>query len=82
MFRIRRVYDNVTPINKEAIAQVQDILRAQFPGLSKRDIARLPEQLRNPLKYRFRSILFVAEGVRSRVIGFSLLFHEPSRRLG
>jgi acetoin utilization deacetylase AcuC-like enzyme len=80
MFRIRRVYDNVTPINKEAIAQVQDILRAQFPGLSKRDIARLPEQLRNPLKYRFRSILFVAEGVRSRVIGFSLLFHEPTLR--
>jgi acetoin utilization deacetylase AcuC-like enzyme/GNAT superfamily N-acetyltransferase len=77
MFRIRRVHDDITPANKEAIAQVQEILHTQFPGLSKRDIAKLPEQLRNPLKYRFRSILFVAEGVKGRIIGFALLYHEP-----
>ena len=77
MFRIRRVYDDVTPANKEAISQAQEILRAQFPGLSPRDIAKLPKQLRNPLKYRFRSILFVAEDQKERVKGFALLFHEP-----
>jgi len=80
MFRIRRVYDDITPANKEAIAQVQEILRTQFPLLSRRDIAKLPEQLRNPLKYRFRSILFVAEGARGRIIGFATLFHEPVLR--
>jgi len=78
MFRIRRVYDDITPANKEAIARVQEILRTQFPRLPKKDIAKLPEQLRNPLKYRFRSILFVAEGPRGRIIGFALLFHEPA----
>jgi acetoin utilization deacetylase AcuC-like enzyme/GNAT superfamily N-acetyltransferase len=77
VFRIRRVYDDVTPANKEAISQAQEILRAQFPGLSPRDIAKLPKQLRNPLKYRFRSILFVAEDQKERVKGFALLFHEP-----
>jgi len=77
MFRIRRVYDDITPTNKEAIAQVQEILRTQFPLLSKRDIAKLPEQLRNPLKYRFRSILFVAEGTKEHIIGFALLYHGP-----
>jgi len=77
MFRIRRVYDDATPADEDAIAEVQDILRTQFPGLSKRDIAKLPDQLRNPLKYRFRSILFVAEGSRGHVNGFALLFHEP-----
>jgi acetoin utilization deacetylase AcuC-like enzyme/GNAT superfamily N-acetyltransferase len=77
MFRIRRVYDDVTPTNKEAIAQVQNILREQFPALSKREIARLPKQLRNPLKYRFRSILFIAEGPGRRIGGFALLLHEP-----
>jgi acetoin utilization deacetylase AcuC-like enzyme/GNAT superfamily N-acetyltransferase len=82
MFRIRRVHDDITPANKEAIAQVQEILRAQFPLLSKRDIAKLPEQLRNPLKYRFRSILFVAEGVKGRIIGFALLYHEPILHFG
>jgi acetoin utilization deacetylase AcuC-like enzyme/GNAT superfamily N-acetyltransferase len=77
MFRIRRVHDDITPGNKEAIAQVQEILRTQFPLLSRWDIAKLPEQLRNPLKYRFRSILFVAEGSKGRIIGFALLYHEP-----
>jgi acetoin utilization deacetylase AcuC-like enzyme/GNAT superfamily N-acetyltransferase len=78
MFRIRRIYDDITPADKEAINQVQQILRAQFPGLSGRDITKLPRQLRNPLKYRFRSILFVAEGSRGRVQGFALLLHEPA----
>ena len=80
MFRIRRVYDDITPANKVAIEQVQEILRAQFPLLSKRDIKKLPDQLRNPLKYRFRAILFIAEGPRDRVDGFALLFHEPALR--
>jgi acetoin utilization deacetylase AcuC-like enzyme len=76
MFRISRVYDDITP-NKEAIEQVQNILRTQFPALSKRDVAKLPDQLRNPLKYRFRSILFIAEGIKGHVDGFALLLHEP-----
>jgi acetoin utilization deacetylase AcuC-like enzyme/GNAT superfamily N-acetyltransferase len=77
MFRIRRVYDDITPANQSAIAQVQGILRTQFPLLPQKDIRKLPEQLRNPLKYRFRSILFIAEGLRGRVDGFAMLLHEP-----
>ncbi len=78
MFRIRRVYDDITPANQDAIGQVQEILRTQFPLLSKRDIRKLPEQLRNPMKFRFRAILFIAEGNRGHVDGFALLFHEPT----
>ena len=77
MFRIRRVYDDITPANQDAIAEVLTILRTQFPGLSRRDIAKLPDQLRNPLKYKFRAILFVAEGARGKIDGFALLFHAP-----
>ena len=77
MFRIRRVYDDTTPADKDAIAQVKDILRAQFTGLPKRDTAKLPDELRNPLRYRFFSILFVAEGSKGRMNGFALLFHDP-----
>jgi acetoin utilization deacetylase AcuC-like enzyme/GNAT superfamily N-acetyltransferase len=82
VFRIRRVYDDVTPLNREAISQVQEILRTQFPGLSRRDISKLPKQLRNPLKYRFRAILFVAEDSKEKVRGFALLFHEPILNFG
>jgi acetoin utilization deacetylase AcuC-like enzyme/GNAT superfamily N-acetyltransferase len=80
MFRIRRVYDDVTPADRDAISQVQNILHTQFPRLHRHEVNKLPEQLRNPMKYRFRSILFVAEGIRGRVNGFALLLHEPALR--
>ena len=50
MFRIRRIYDTALPVNRQAIQQVQQILRVQFPALDKKDIRKLPEQLTNPLK--------------------------------
>jgi acetoin utilization deacetylase AcuC-like enzyme/GNAT superfamily N-acetyltransferase len=77
MFRIRRIYDTILPVNRQAITQVQAILRAQFPGLDAKDIKKLPEQLTNPLKYRFRSIFSVAENARGEVMGFALLLHAP-----
>jgi len=77
MFRIRRINDDVLPGNRRAVEQVQQILRARFPGLPEAEVAKLPEQLRDPLKYRFRAILYVAEGARKAVQGFALLFHAP-----
>jgi acetoin utilization deacetylase AcuC-like enzyme/GNAT superfamily N-acetyltransferase len=77
MFRIRRIYDDSLPVDKDAIAQVQKILHEQFPLLWQGKISELPEQLGNPLKYRFRSILLVAERARGRVKGFALLQHAP-----
>ncbi len=76
MFRSRRIYDDVVPSNRSAIEQVQEILRAQFPLAPESEAAGLPEKLRNPLKYRFRSILFVADDGR-KVKGFALLLHAP-----
>jgi len=66
MFVIRRIYDAATPHNRERLAQVQAILRAQFPGIKEATVRRLPDQLTNPLKYRFRSVLLVAEDDRAQ----------------
>lgn len=77
MFRIRKIYDTVLPANRMAVEQVQHILRMQFPGLSEEKIATIPDQLTNPLKYRFRSILFVAEDSKRNVRGFALVSHAP-----
>jgi len=76
MFRIRKIHDD-TAVNKASLAQVQAILRTQFQALDEADIVKLPEQLRNPLKHRFRAILFVAEDARGQVLGFALVFHDP-----
>ncbi len=80
MFRIRRIYDDTLPVNREAISRVQDILRNQFPLHPEKEILKLPEQLHNPMKYRFRAILFVAESFRRDVHGFALIFHDPELR--
>jgi len=77
MFAIRRIYDASTAANRERLAQVQAILRAQFPKLGEPQIAKLPDQLTNPLKYRFRAVVLVAEDVRQGVRGFALVLHAP-----
>ena len=77
MIRIRRIYDDVLPINRDTIRQVQEILRTRFSEVAEEEIAGLGEKLRNPFKQRFRSILFVAESLRHRVMGFAMLLHEP-----
>jgi hypothetical protein len=47
MFRIRRIYDNTLHINKEAVVQVQAILKQQFPGLTRDEIEALPFPIRD-----------------------------------
>ena len=77
MFRIHRVFDVTTPTNRQLIAQAQAMLRVDFSGLSEQDIAKIPAQLANPLKYRFRSQLLVAEDGHANVRGFAMLLHAP-----
>ncbi len=80
MFRIRRVFDDVLPIDRRAIGQVQEILCQQFPHARAEDVADLGERLRDPLRFRFRSLLFVADDLRGGVKGFALASHEPKHR--
>lgn len=77
MFRIHKLFDVTTPTNRQLLSQVQAMLRVQFNQLSEKDIAKLPVQLANPLKYRFRSILLVAEDGNATVRGFAMLLHAP-----
>jgi len=80
MFRIRRIFDNVVKRDREAIAQVQEILKKQFNALNPSEIDRLVRQLKNPLKYRFKTVLFIADDHHGRVKGFALVQHEPVMR--
>jgi acetoin utilization deacetylase AcuC-like enzyme/GNAT superfamily N-acetyltransferase len=77
MFRIRRIYDTTTSSNRSAFEQVLRILEAQFPELEKDEIEGIEDQLVDPLKHRFRAVLFVAEDARERVRGFALFLHAP-----
>lgn len=82
MFRIRCVHDTLLPINKNAISQVQDIIRAQFSDMADTKIREIPEKLLNPMKFNFRSVLFVCDDRKGRVKGFALFSAEPTLRFG
>ena len=75
MLRIRKITDDRTPANRAAIVQTQAIARTQFPGLATHDIDKLPDQLRDPLKHRFLSELFVAEDAQGELRAFALLLY-------
>jgi hypothetical protein len=77
MFRIRQINDDLLTVNKQAITQVQEILKSHFSALPPEDIASLPAHLRNPFKQQFRSLLLVAERQPGKVAGFGLLMHDP-----
>jgi acetoin utilization deacetylase AcuC-like enzyme len=76
MFRIRRIFDDVVPVNQHTLEQVKAILHSQFELLDRQKIDRIPESLRFPFKYGFRSILYVAEDHRSIVRGLAMLDHD------
>lgn len=80
MFRIRRIYDNALAIDRDAICEVQRILRLQFAEIPEEAASSLARKLADPLKYRLRTILFVANDNRGRVKGFAILNHAPDLR--
>ncbi len=77
MFRIRKIYDDTSAANKDAINQVLAIMSKQFPNARPQDFEKVPRQLHDPMQYKYRSILFVAEDSRDKVKGFAMLLHMP-----
>lgn len=77
MLRIRRIYDDVLPLNKEILRQIKEILRSRFSEVAEAEIEAIGGKLRNPFKQRFLSIMFAAESMKGKVLGFAMLLHEP-----
>jgi acetoin utilization deacetylase AcuC-like enzyme/GNAT superfamily N-acetyltransferase len=76
MFKIRRVYDDVLPVNRDILRQVQQIMRTQFPGLPEKEVEGIGERFRDPFKQRFGALLLSAENMRRRVLGFAMMLHD------
>ncbi|MBN2342266.1 MAG: acetylpolyamine amidohydrolase [Deltaproteobacteria bacterium] len=77
MFRIRRIHDDYTKHNKQIVREIQLILKQQFEALSEDKIHAISEQLRNPVKYQLKSILFIADDTQGNVKGFAIVHHAP-----
>ena len=79
MFRIRRIHDHVLPADRRAVAAIQEILRAQFPGLREAEIENLPLALTDT-SATFRTLLIAAERADGGLLGFALVRHHPRQR--
>ncbi len=82
MFRIRRVYDDVLPIDLEYIRQALDILRSQFPLVKEEHILKVADRLRKPQAHGLSAMLFVADDVRRKgVLGLAYILRDPDSGL-
>lgn len=77
MFRIRTITSDIYPRDKAAIEQVKEILKSHFAAVSEEKFDLIPEQLRDPLKYKFTTRLFIAEDHKGFVKGFAYLYYAP-----
>lgn len=74
---MRRIHDDVLPIDKDQIEQSLSILRVQFPLVSEEEIQKIPELLRKPDKRQFLGMLIVADDIRTnRVQGLALILRD------
>lgn len=81
MIRIVRVNHTLLPIEKERIAQAQEIFRQNFAAVA--DYAeKIPDLLENPIRYGYTTGLLVSEASQGRVTGFSLILYFPTIRSG
>ena len=77
MFRIRKIYDRHSPANRKALDQALAILRSHFTAVKPEKINELNSRIDNPLKYKFQTMLFVAEDDKGNVTGFAILLAAP-----
>ena len=80
MFRLRRIADVVVPRDRVQIGRVQQLLRERFDQVRPEDIDSLPDKLQDPFRFRFRTVLLVAEGPADALLGCAILLHEPTLR--
>jgi acetoin utilization deacetylase AcuC-like enzyme/GNAT superfamily N-acetyltransferase len=82
MFRVRKIDEAVSPANARAIAEIQAIMRAQFPGIPEKDVAKLPEQIVDPFTHQFVAEVWAAENARGHVSAFSIVLVDPQLAFG
>lgn len=79
MFRIRKITEAYFASNEIALEQVFTIIRKQFPDIKESKIQEINQQLVDPLKFKFSSILFIVEDAKSNVRGFALLLYMSDK---
>lgn len=78
MLRIRRITDVLTLEDANALEQVREILRRELPEAQVGAVEKLPDMLRDPVRYEFATLLLVADDLTDRLKGFVLASYTAS----
>ena len=78
MLRIRKIADALAAEDAGALAQVQDFLRRELAGPQTAWVEALPDMLRDPVKYEFKTTLLVADDLTNELQGFALASYTSS----
>lgn len=76
VFRILKVHDDVSNHHKHFVADVAILIKTRFPDENPAAFRELAENMRDPVKKKLRSVLFVVTDVNERLLGFALLYHS------
>ena len=77
MFRIRQIAEAALPVDRRILSEVQALLLRRLPGVHPSEVESLPEKLLDPLKYKRRTFLLVADDLRGDLKAFALFSHYP-----
>jgi acetoin utilization deacetylase AcuC-like enzyme len=78
MLRIRRIADVLTDEDGDVLLQVQEVLRRRLPESQQESVDALPDRLRDPVRYEFRTLLVVADDLENELKGFALASYTSS----
>ncbi len=81
MIRIRKISNPNNEANIRQMGKVKEIIRTQFPDISEKNIDEIGDQMTDPVKYKYQSILFIAVDINETVRGFALLLYMSDLQL-
>ncbi len=81
MFRIRKIINPYLPGNKQTMDRVRSIIRVQFPTIREKVIEDISEQMANPVKSKYHSLLIVADDFRGNIRGFAILLYMSDLKI-
>lgn len=70
-FKIRGVFDDFLPVNREAIKQILNITELQIADMSEQSLNNIRSLFIYPVKNKMRHYFFVAENNHGEILGFA-----------
>ena len=80
MFRIRQLAPDAIAANRRLIEEAKTLLRERLPGLPEAELGSFEDRLRDPLNFQMHAMLFVADDMRGKMLGFAYVSHVPDCR--